>query len=186
MLFLFRENNRIIHVKLAGIDLREEIREVESAWKKIFPNAPYEYNFLDEEFDQLYRNDQRRGKIFAMFSILTIMLACLGLLGLASYTAEQRNKEIGIRKVNGASVNNIVMLVSQEFLILVSVSVIIACPVAWYFMDTWLQNFAYRTEISVLTFLLSALVALLVSFLTVSFHTIKAALTNPVEALRYE
>ncbi len=186
IMFYLREENQIAHIKLSGNDISESLQEVETAWKTVFPNRPLEYNFLDQEFEEQYQNDQRRGQIFSIFSIITIIIACLGLLGLASFTTSQRTKEIGIRKVIGASVGNIVIMISKDFLVLIVISIIISIPAAYYFMKQWLQNFAYQVEISYLTFLLAAILALLITFITIGFHTIRAALANPVNALREE
>jgi putative ABC transport system permease protein len=186
ILFYLRTENHIVHIKLKGDHLSEALSEVEKAWKNVFPNRPLDYDFLDEEFQEQYRNDERRGEIFSIFSILTIVIACLGLLGLASFNTEQRTKEIGIRKVVGANVGSIVMMISKDFLLLILISIFFAIPVAYYFMIQWLQNFAYRTEISYITFISAAVLAILITLATISFHTIKAAVANPVEALREE
>lgn len=186
VMFYLRTDNRIVHIKLAGEDISGALEEVETAWKNVFPNRPLDYNFLDEEFEEQYSNDQRRGEIFSIFSILTIVIACLGLLGLASFTTEQRTKEIGIRKVVGASIGTIVFMISKDFLILIAISIAIAIPVAYLFMNKWLQNFSYQTEINYITFISAALLAIFITLATISFHTIKAAVSNPVKALREE
>ncbi|MFC1537360.1 ABC transporter permease, partial [Gemmatimonadota bacterium] len=130
--------------------------------------------------------EQRAAKITGTFSLLAVFVSCLGLFGLISFSAEQRTKEIGIRKVLGASVSNIVLLLSKEFLILLGIAIIIAWPVAWYFMDRWLQDFAYRIELGPGLFVLGGIIALVITVLTVSYQAVKAAYANPVEALRYE
>ena len=186
VLFYLREENQIAHIKLNGNDISGSLQEVEAAWKRVFPNRPLEYTFLDQEFEEQYQNDQRRGQIFSIFSIITIIIACLGLLGLASFTTSQRTKEIGIRKVLGASVGNIVVMISKDFLILIVISIIISIPAAYYFMNQWLQNFAYQVEINYLTFLMAAMLALVITFITIGFHTFRAAVANPVNALREE
>lgn len=150
------------------------------------PEMPFSYQFLDESFDQMYRAEQRVGKVALTFAILTILIACLGLFGLVTYMAEQRTKEIGIRKVLGASVPNIVRLLSSEFLILVVVSVVIASPIAYYAMSQWLTEFAYRIEISWWMFLTAGILAICIALLTVSFQAIRAALMNPVNSLKSE
>lgn len=186
LLFYLREENRILHVKIDARDIKASLAKVESIWAEVHPNQPFDYNFLDQEFEEQYRNDAKRGQIFTIFAILTMAIACLGLLGLASYTAEQRTKEISIRKVVGANVQSLVYLVSKEFLVLVLASIVIGLPVAYYFMNNWLQNFAYAMDMNWLTFVYASIIALIITFSTVSFHTIKAALSNPVDSLKEE
>lgn len=144
------------------------------------------YSFLDDDFDRLYRSERQRGKVFLGFSILAISIACLGLFGLASFTTEQRTKEIGIRKVLGASVGNIVRLFSFEFIKLVLLANLIAWPAAYFFMHKWLGNFAYRASINFGIFLLASILAVIISLATVSLQATKAALTNPADAIRIE
>jgi putative ABC transport system permease protein len=152
----------------------------------LIPNRPFSYYFLDEFFDRQYRSEDRFGKLFLNFAVLAIFISCLGLLGLASYSTMQRTKEIGIRKVMGASVSNIINLLSKDFLKLVFVSFFIAAPVAWFFMHQWLKDFAYRTDISWWIFVIAGTTALLIALFTVSFQAIKAAVANPVKSLRTE
>jgi putative ABC transport system permease protein len=159
---------------------------VKGKWQELFPEYPFDYFFLDASFDRQYRAEERVGKIFAVFTFLGVFIACLGLLALASYAAERRTREIGIRKVLGASVGSIVQLLSTEFLILVAIANLIAWPVAYFVMSRWLEEFAYRITIGPGTFLLAALLALIITLITVSSQAIKAALTNPVDTLRYE
>jgi putative ABC transport system permease protein len=147
---------------------------------------PFSYRFLDESFNQMYRAEQRIGRIILIFSTLAILIACLGLFGLSTFIAEQRTKEIGIRKVLGASVSGIVQLLSKDFIKLVALSFIFAAPLAWYFMNKWLQDFAYRIHISWWIFLLAGVLAVTIALVTVSFQAIKAALMNPVRSLRTE
>ena len=144
------------------------------------------YQFLDEAFDSMYRSEQRIGKIFISFAILAIFVACLGLFGLATFTAEQRTKEIGIRKVMGASVIQIVNLLSKDFLRLVILGIVIASPVAYWAMNKWIQDFAYRDEISWWIFVWAGLISIIIALLTVSYQAIKAAMANPVKSLRTE
>jgi putative ABC transport system permease protein len=155
-------------------------------WKAFFPDRPFVYSFLDEGWAAMYRAEQRQGQTISAFAILTILVACLGLLGLAAYVTERRTKEIGIRKVLGASVPSIVVLLSKEFTCLVLVANLIAWPLAWYAMHRWLESFAYRIELGPGVFVLGGVLALLIAWLTVSFQAIRAARANPVEALRYE
>ena len=149
------------------------------------PNPLY-FHFLDDDFDKLYLTEKRMGKIFGYFSFLAIIISCLGLIGLSLFMTERRTKEIGIRKINGAKSEEIFSLLSGEYIIWVLMSIIIACPVAWYSMHNWLQNFAYRIEIRLWIFVLSGAIALLIALLIVSWQSYRAAGKNPVEALRYE
>lgn len=181
---LFGKNNFQLHVKLKGEDLQAGLKAIESQWEEVNPGKPFEYTFLDEDFDEQYQADIKRGQIFTIFSALTVIIACLGLLGLAAYTTQQRDKEIGIRKVIGASVGNIIFLVYKDFLILIGIAVLIAFPLAYFFMNDWLSEFAYQTEIKVFTFIISALLTLVITILAVGFHTMRAAMANPVKSLR--
>lgn len=187
MILLGRDNGNIF-IRTEDGDVRQSLAAVENAWKEIFPNYTFEYDFLDADFNSQYQADEKRSQIFTAFSGMTIVIACLGLLGLAAFTTEQRTKEIGVRKVIGASVQHLVGLVSREFFILVSVGMILAFPVAWYFTNDWLQNFAYRIELKAEwpTFLMSALLALVITMVTVGYHVVRAASANPVKSLRDE
>ncbi len=162
------------------------ISQVESKWKTMASNQPFAYSFMDDDFNAIYNSEQRMGKISVSFSVLAILIACLGLFGLAAYAAEQRIKEIGIRKVLGATVSNIVSMLSKDFLKLVIISAIIAFPIAWWMMNKWLQDFAYRINISWWVFALAGIIAMAVALVTVCFQAIKAALMNPVKSLRTE
>jgi putative ABC transport system permease protein len=177
-----------LFVRLQAGDIQSSLKVLSDAWQQTFPNNPFEYVFLDEDLNSQYQADEKRSQIFTAFSALTIAIACLGLLGLAAYTTEQRTKEIGVRKVIGASVNGLVILVSREFFLLVGIGMLLAFPAAWYFTDAWLQNFAYRIELTSewLTFAVSAILALVITLLTVGFHVIRAAKANPVRSLRDE
>jgi len=155
-------------------------------WKQYNAAFPFEYAFLDSDYNDLYKSDQRSGTLFSAFAVIAILVSCLGLFGLATYTAQVRIKEIGIRKVLGATVLNITGMLSRDFLILVLVSLIIASPVAWYAMDKWLQNYAYRIHIQWWIFAIAGIAAVLVAFVTISVQAIKAALANPVKSLRSE
>ena len=167
-------------------EYRSSLKKVEAVIKKYNPAYPFEYKFVDETFQQLFSNENLIGKLAAVFAGLAIFISCLGLFGLAAYTAERRIKEIGIRKVLGASVQNLSALLSKDFLKLVAISCVISFPVAWYFMNRWLQNFPYRISISWWMFALPALLALAIALITVSSQAIKAALTNPVKSLHTE
>jgi putative ABC transport system permease protein len=173
-------------VKLRGSDVQHTISSVSALWKKYSPDQPIRYTFLDEDFANMYADVTRTGKIFTSFAVLAIIIACLGLFALSAFLAEQRSKEIGIRKVLGASVQGITTLLSLDFVKLVMVAILIASPVAWWAMHQWLQNFAYRITISWWMFALAGLGAILIALITVSFQSIKAALANPVKSLRSE
>jgi len=187
LVIIFSENRRNVFIKTTG-DVRSVMNKAELAWDKVYPNAGFEYSFLDQDFDSQYDADKRRGKIFTLFSGLTLTIACLGLLGLISFTAEQRTKEIGIRKVHGASVGATITLISKEFVIMITIATVIAIPVAFYFMYEWLQSFAYKIVLTqqIDLFLIGALMAFVITLATVAFHTQRAALANPVDALREE
>ena len=176
----------LISIKVSGNNLPGTISAIENKWNTLIPARPFSYFFLDEFFDKQYRSEQRFGKLFLNFAILAIIISCLGLLGLASYSTMQRTREIGIRKVLGATVSNIVNLLSKDFLKLVIIAIIIASPLAWYAMHKWLQDFAYRIPISWWVFAVAAITAALIAILTVSFQAIKAAVSNPVISLRSE
>lgn len=178
--------NNNIYFRMKPDKISLVVESVKKTYKSFNPGLPIDFHFLDDDFENLYRSEQRIGKIFSYFSLLAIIISCLGLVGLSSFMTERRTKEIGIRKMNGAKTGEIFSLLSGEYLIWVSISIIIACPVAWYGMNKWLQNFAYRVSISWWIFALAAAIALFIASLTVSFQSYKAAGKNPVEALRYE
>jgi putative ABC transport system permease protein len=162
------------------------VEYVKKTFKAFDPGLPIDFHFLDDDYDNLYRTEKRMGKIFGYFALLAIIISCLGLVGLSAFMTQRRTKEIGIRKINGATAAEIFSMLSGEFIFWVMISVCIACPVAWYSMQKWLQNFAYRININIWVFVLSGIIALLVTFITVGYQSYKAALKNPVEALRYE
>ena len=174
-------------VRVAPGDLTKTMKDLEDTWNDIMPGYPFDYNFVDESIDQMYRSEERLGNLLKYFTILAILIACLGLFGLASFTAEQRTQEIGIRKVMGARVRTVMMLLSKEFSILVIISCLIAIPASMLVMGkVFLQNFEYRTDMAWWIFLAASLAALLIAILTVSYQAARAALTNPADALRYE
>lgn len=184
--FRLQKNNGSVSFKVNTKDVKGLVASIEKKWKAMAPGMPFSYRFLDESFDQMYRAEQRMGKLAMVFSILAILVACMGLFGLATYAAEQRTKEIGIRKVLGASVNGIVQLLSSDFIRLVAISALIAFPIAWWAMHKWLDNFAFRVSIHWWVFLVAAVAALLIALATISFQAVKAALMNPVNSLRSE
>ena len=170
----------------AGADLTQAIPAIEKVFKTHNPGYPFEYRFLDAQFDKIFKTETLIGKLAGIFSILAIFISCLGLFGLAAYTAERRTKEIGIRKVLGASTQGLATLLSKDFLLLVAISCLIAFPLAWWIMRDWLQSFAYRIDINWTVFALSGILAMLIAMLTVSFQAIKASIANPVKSLRTE
>ena len=186
LLLFYAPNNNSVQIKLGATNIPGTIADIGRKWKAAFPELPFEYTFLDQDFNSQYAADQKRGKIFTAFSILTILITCLGLLGLIAFTTEQRQKEISIRKVMGANTGQLVPLITKNFVLLVAISCFIAFPVAWYFMDKWLKIFPYNTGLSATPFIFSALTVLLITMMTVIFHTMKAALANPVKSLRTE
>ena len=172
--------------KVSTKDIKPLLSRIESKWKAMAPQIPFSYRFLDDAFNEMYDEEERIGKVALSFAVLAILIACLGLFGLATYMAEQRTKEIGVRKVLGATVGNIVSMLSKDFLKLVIISAVFAFPLAWWGMDKWLQDFAYRINIGWWIFIAAGLVALVIALLTVSFQAIKAAIANPVKSLRTE
>lgn len=175
-----------VSFRLNTADIASTLKSMEATWKKTAPGRPFEYTFLSDEFDALYRTEQRIGQLFTFFAIVAILIACLGLFGLSVFAAEQRTKEIGVRKVMGASVTGITTLLARDFLKPVLISILVASPVAWYAMDRWLQDFAYRVDIEWWVFVLSGVLAVAIALATVSFQSIRAALANPVKSLRSE
>ncbi len=186
LLLAYRERNNIIYIKLSGSDIPKTLNFIEAKWKEAYPGQPFSYSFLSERFNRQFEADEKRGLIFTLFTILAILIACLGLYGLASYTVEQRTKEIGIRKVFGANEAVVIGLISKDFLTLVAIAIIIAIPAAYYFMDNWLQNYVYRTKIG-LTLLFSAtILTIIITLLTISYKAYQAAVTNPASSIRTE
>ncbi len=173
-------------VKTGTAQLSETIGTLQQGWNKFFPGNPFEYFFLDEHFDAQYRADQRFGKVFGLFTGLAILVACLGLFGLASFTTVQRTKEIGVRKVLGASVGQILNLLYKDFALLVVLAFLFATPLAWYATHRWLQGYAFRITPQWWLFAVPFLLVMGIALLTVSYQTLKAALSNPVKALRTE
>ena len=183
LIFLGRDFAKVFMVRLTGNDLPAELNKLATVWKERAPDQPFSYHFLDEDYDKLYLAEQRSGALYTVAAGLAIFLACLGLFGLASFTAIQRAKEISIRRTLGASVSNITLLISKGFLQLVGISLLIAMPLAWWAGDSWLQDFAFRIPVHLYVFVLTALITLLITLSTVGYHSIKTALTNPVKSL---
>ena len=187
MIFTLKQRSNVLSVRVKSTDIPLLLSQIKNKWKEMYPRQLFEYSFLEDDFNATYRTEQRTGTISIAFTSLAIIIACLGLFGLAAYAAEQRTKEIGIRKVLGADVTTIVALLSRDFLFLVLVSIVIASPVAWWFMQKWfLQGFAYRQKIQWWVFTSAGLTAIVIAFITISFQSIKAALNNPVTSLRSE
>ena len=186
MIFVPQLNTRYYTLKLNTHQLQKNIQSLKKLYEESFPGNPYEYFFVDEQFNRQYQQEIQYGRIFTSASLLAIFIACLGLFGLAAFTVEQRTKEIGIRKVMGASLQNIVGLMTRDFMQLVLIAFIIATPCALYFSNRWLQDFAYKTIISWWIFVLAGGLAIFIAFLTVAWHSFRAASTNPVEILRHE
>lgn len=185
VMFPSRGFNKLL-VRLNTSDTQGALQDTRKAWQKLFPNYPFEYQFLNQEYDALYKQETRAGQMFSRFAFLAILVACLGLLGLSAYTVEQRTKEIGIRKVLGASSPQLVVLLSKDFTKLVLVSIAIAIPLGWWMMSNWLQDFAYRIDIKAWQFAIAGGASLIVAWLTVGWVSIRAALKNPVKSLRSE
>ena len=184
--FISKTNYNNISVKISGNNVQEGIEHLQKAWKEFLPIRPFDYQFISDRYQKLYEAEQKQGQLFTVFSGLAIFIACLGLFGLATFNTLQRVKEIGVRKVMGASVPNILALLSKEIVILIAVANIVAWPIAWFVMSRWLSSFAYHVDMNALVYLVSALLAIFIALVTVSVQTIKAAMTNPSNTLRYE
>jgi putative ABC transport system permease protein len=186
LLLIYRPLNDFVYIKLSGSDTKSTMSFIETKWKEIFPDQLFAYTYLSERFNRQFEADERRGLIFTLFTVLAILIACLGLFGLASYMVEQRTKEIGIRKVFGANESIILQLISRDFLILVTIGIVIATPVAYYFMTNWLQNYVYRTTVGLPVLIISALITILITFITISYKAYQAAIMNPAQSLKTE
>jgi len=186
-IFYYRPgNNWRMFVKTSGKDAPRALEAVRNVWKKYNSAFPFDYSFLDDDYDHMYKSDQRSGKLFSAFAGIAIFISCLGLFGLATYTSQVKIKEIGIRKVLGASVTNITTMLSKDFMALIVISLVIASPVAWFLMGKWLQDYAYRVNIEWWVFALAGLATIVIASMTISYQAIKAALMNPVKTLRSE
>ena len=187
--FAFFANPRpqgTMEIKLSGSNIPSTLAQIQHKWKQVSPERAIDYTFLDETFGRLYQAEHRFQKVFISLVLLGILIACMGLLGLATFAAQQRIKEIGIRKVLGASIGSIVQLLSRDFLKLVGMAFLLALPIGWYASHKWLQDFAYRIKVEWWVFVLAGSIAVTIAFLTISLQTIKAALSNPVKNLRTE
>lgn len=176
----------VVFIRTDGSNLEGKIEFIKGKWNELYPRFPFDYNLLEEEFDEQFRADEKKGIIYAFFAILTVLIACLGLFGLASFVTEQRTKEVGVRKVFGADVSDIVGLMLRSYLFLVGISILFASVISYYFATRWLESFVYRADIKWTTFLLAALITILITLFTVSLHTIRAGNLNPAESLRNE
>jgi len=186
MAILLDVNNSMIAVRYSSGDVISVVQDIETTWNKFNPHHPLDYDFMDRQFNAKYEAETKLGAIFSVFGFFAVIIACLGLFGLSAFTAEQRRKEIGIRKILGASVSSLVSLLFFRYTKLLLISIIIGLPIAYLLMNNWLNDFAYHTEISAGIMLLSALLSLLVAWLTVSYQSMKAARINPAENLRTE
>ena len=186
LMLVYRESNYMIYVKLGENYTDQTLSFIEEKWKVVFPGHPFNYGFLSERFNRQFEADEKRGLIFTLFTVLAILIASLGLFGLASYMVEQRTKEIGIRKVFGASEGVIIRLISKEFLILVGISIVIASPAAYFLMNNWLENYVYRTKIGILMLVIAALLTVSLTILTIGFKAYQAAVMNPALSIRTE
>ena len=186
LIFLGRDFSRDFMLRINGNDMKATLGRLEMAWKQYVPDRPFTYHFLDDDYNKLYIAEQRSAALFSVAAGLAIILACLGLFGLAAFTTIQRTKEIGIRRVLGANVSNITLLVAKNFLQLVGVAIIIAAPLAWWAGNAWLQDFAFRIPVQLYVFIATACITVLIALCTVGYHSVKAALMNPVKSLRRE
>ncbi|MCF0073363.1 ABC transporter permease [Dyadobacter sp. CY261] len=184
-LILYKSSGSVVF-RMKGGDIARTVDQVEGLWKKMAPGQPFNYRFMDQDFDNVYRSEQRIGQIFITFAAISIIIGCLGLFGLSAFTAERRTKEIGVRKVLGASVTNIVALLSKEFLKLIVIAIVIGSPIAWFGMNYWLSDFAYHVDLAWWMFVAAGMLAIVIALLTVSFQSVKAALMNPVKSLKSE
>jgi putative ABC transport system permease protein len=186
LLLVWRPLNNVVYIKLGDNETAKTLSFIENKWKEIFPDQPFVYTYLTDRFKGQFKADEKRGLVFTMFTVLAILIACLGLFGLASYMVEQRTKEIGIRKVFGANERTILGLISKDFLLLVTIGIGIAIPTAYYFMSNWLKNYVYRIHIAIPLLLFAGLLTIFITFLTISYKAYKAAIMNPANALKTE
>ena len=186
LMLLYRLNDPILYVKLAGNNHESALSYIREQWEEVFPGEPFEYEFLSDQFMEQFSSDRTRRTVFAGFTMLTIFIACLGLFGLASYTTERRTREIGIRKVFGASIPRVLRMIIREFLVLVLIAFLISVPAAWFLMSDWLQNYVYRTGIGLLVFIWTILLILIPTLITISFQSYRAATANPADSLKVE
>jgi putative ABC transport system permease protein len=185
-LFMYYPVCYAVYVKTSGRNMASTLQYIEGVWKELYPGFPFEYTFLDQDFGEQFQADEKRGVVYTSFSILTVLIACMGLFGLSSFVSEMRTKEVGIRKVFGSDVSGIVGLMLKNYLALAIVSVVLASAISWYFASNWLEGFVHRTSINWVSFVLAGLLTMLITVITVSYHTIRSANANPAESLRNE
>lgn len=183
---VLREGGNRLAIKVASMDIPGTLALIERTWKQFEPDWPFSHQFMDENIDQLYLKEQKFSQIIQYFALLAVFIACLGLLGLASFTTERRRKEISVRKVMGATTTGLLLLLSKEFSKLVLIAFAIAVPIGYFAGERWLQDFAFRVDISMTVFVLAGIIALAIALASVSYHTVKAAMVNPAENLKYE
>src|SRR5258706_6541229 len=176
----------MVYFRFEARNTQDVIQAVEKSWKTLAPGQPFQYSFLDQDFGRMYASEQKLGDIFGICAGLAIVIACLGLFALTAFTAEQRTKEIGIRKVLGASVAGIIVLLSKEFGKLIVIAFIVAAPLAWLGVDWWLKNYTYKADVGVFVYLIAGVLAFVIAWLTMSYQSFRAATSNPVESLRAE
>ncbi|MCK5168815.1 MAG: FtsX-like permease family protein, partial [Bacteroidales bacterium] len=186
LLIRFGDKESNVSIKISPLGIPETLKQIEEVWNSMTTNFPFEYKFVNDIFDSNYKNEERLTKLLGYFAVFSIFIACLGLFGLISFMAEQRTKEIGVRKANGAKIRDIISLFSKEFIQLILISGIIAIPLSYYILSKWLQNFAYATTLSWWVFAVSIVIAIIISSLSVFYRAFKSAAQNPVDALRYE
>jgi len=188
LVFMYHGNRQIDYfsIKVSPSDILSTIGFIEEKWKKFSPEFPFQYAFLDERIDRIYKAEQKLGQSFNIFTFIALSIACLGLIGLASFITEQKRKEISIRKILGADFQSIIVLLAREYMKCIAAASVIAWPISYFVMSRWLQNFAYRINIGLWTFILSGALALIIALFTVSYQSFKAAFANPADSLRYE
>ncbi|GAC1300565.1 MAG: hypothetical protein NVSMB24_01460 [Mucilaginibacter sp.] len=186
VVLVLAQNKGALSVRINTTNIPFLLSQIKERWKALSPHVQMNFSFMDQDFDASYRTEQRVGKIFIVFTSLAIIIACLGLFGLAAYAAEQRTKEIGIRKILGAHISTIAAMLSFDFIKLVFIAILISLPAGWFLMNKWLQDFAYRVNIQWWILAIAGIAAIFIAFITISFQSIKAALSNPVESLRSE
>ena len=186
LMFMYYPECVVIYIKVDNQGMSETIQYIENQWNELYPQTPFTYQFLEESFNEQFQEDEKRGVVFTFFAILTVIIASLGLFGLASFISEQRTKEIGIRKVHGANVSDITWMMLRSFLVLVLIAIALASVASWYFADNWLESFVNRTPVKWSSFVLASLLTIILTILTVGVHTIRAGRLNPADSLRNE